>query len=46
MVQQPMRRRRVAFKAQYSKGENDEDCNEDESDEEMVFFKKIQQIDE
>ena len=28
----------VAFKAQSSKGENDEDSNEDESDEEMTLF--------
>ena len=28
----------VTFKAQSSKGENDEDSNEDESDEEMTLF--------
>ena len=28
----------AAFKAQSSKGENDEDSNEDESDEEMILF--------
>ena len=30
----------VAFKAQSYKGENDEDCNENESDEEMALFVK------
>ena len=30
----------VAFKAQSSKGENDEDCSEDESDEEIALFVK------
>ena len=41
------KKKSVAFKAQSSKGENNEDCNEDESDEEMAFFcKKIQQIHE
>ena len=34
------KKKSVAFKAQSSKGENDEDCNEDESDEEMALFVK------
>ena len=28
----------MAFKAQSSKSEKDEECNEDESDEEMILF--------
>ena len=32
------KKKSVAFKAQSSKGENDEDSNEDESDEEMTLF--------
>ena len=34
------KKKSVAFKAQSSKGENDEDCNEDESDEEMALFQR------
>ena len=34
------KKKSVTFKAQSSKGENNEDCNEDESDEEMAFFVK------
>ena len=32
------KKKSVAFKAQSSKGENDEYCNEDESDEETTLF--------
>ena len=34
------KKKSVAFKTQSSKGENDEDCNENESDEEMALFVK------
>ena len=34
------KKKSVIFKAQNTKGEEDDNCNEDESDEEMVLFVK------